>query len=99
MRKGLFALAAVGLLATGSMAACGDNSDGDSGSAAQQRGLDLARHGVAPQPAGRVEKRIEHRVSPADFHAGLKLPWPCHRLAAMVHECRQDEGERKNLSN
>jgi D-xylose transport system substrate-binding protein len=27
MRKGLFALAAVGLLATGSMAACGDNGD------------------------------------------------------------------------
>jgi len=32
MRKGMFALAAVGLLATGSMAACGDDSDGDSGS-------------------------------------------------------------------
>ncbi|MBG0563290.1 sugar ABC transporter substrate-binding protein [Actinoplanes aureus] len=33
MRKGLFALAAVGLVATGSMAACGDNSgDTDSGS-------------------------------------------------------------------
>jgi D-xylose transport system substrate-binding protein len=33
MRKGLFALAAVGLLATGSMAACGDNSgDTDTGS-------------------------------------------------------------------
>lgn len=31
MRKGLFALAAVGLLATGSIAACGDDS-GDSGS-------------------------------------------------------------------
>jgi D-xylose transport system substrate-binding protein len=31
MRKGLFALAAVGLLATGSVAACGDNKD-DSGS-------------------------------------------------------------------
>ncbi|MFC7535328.1 sugar ABC transporter substrate-binding protein [Actinoplanes sp. GCM10030250] len=30
MRKGLFALAAVGLLAAGSMAACGDNSDSDS---------------------------------------------------------------------
>ncbi|MET8152642.1 sugar ABC transporter substrate-binding protein, partial [Actinoplanes sp. NPDC049668] len=29
MRKGLFALAAVGLLATGSMAACGDDSGGD----------------------------------------------------------------------
>jgi D-xylose transport system substrate-binding protein len=28
MRKGFFALAAVGLLATGSVAACGDNSDG-----------------------------------------------------------------------
>ncbi len=32
MRKGLFALAAVGLLATGSMAACGDDSSSDSGS-------------------------------------------------------------------
>ncbi|MBM2619232.1 substrate-binding domain-containing protein [Actinoplanes sp. LDG1-06] len=32
MRKGLFALAAVGLLATGSMAACGDDSGTDSGS-------------------------------------------------------------------
>jgi D-xylose transport system substrate-binding protein len=34
MRKGLFALAAVGLLATGSVAACGDNSEsgGDAGS-------------------------------------------------------------------
>ncbi|MGK5680840.1 sugar ABC transporter substrate-binding protein [Actinoplanes sp. URMC 104] len=32
MRKGLFALAAVGLLATGSMAACGDDSGSDSGS-------------------------------------------------------------------
>ena len=31
MRKGLFALAAVGLLATGSMAACGDDSDSGSG--------------------------------------------------------------------
>ena len=29
MRKGLFALAAVGLLATGSVAACGDDSEGD----------------------------------------------------------------------
>ena len=32
MRKGLFALAAVGLLATGSVAACGDNKDSGSGS-------------------------------------------------------------------
>ncbi|MFI5890625.1 sugar ABC transporter substrate-binding protein [Actinoplanes sp. NPDC051513] len=32
MRKGLFALATVGLLATGSIAACGDDSSGDSGS-------------------------------------------------------------------
>ncbi|GIM92721.1 sugar ABC transporter substrate-binding protein [Paractinoplanes toevensis] len=32
MRKGLFALAAVGLLATGSIAACGDDSSSDSGS-------------------------------------------------------------------
>jgi len=32
MRKGMFALAAVGLLATGSMAACGDDSGSDSGS-------------------------------------------------------------------
>jgi D-xylose transport system substrate-binding protein len=32
MRKGLFALAAVGLLATGSMAACGDDKGSDSGS-------------------------------------------------------------------
>jgi D-xylose transport system substrate-binding protein len=32
MRKGLFALAAVGLLATGSMAACGDDKDSGSGS-------------------------------------------------------------------
>ncbi|MET8148833.1 substrate-binding domain-containing protein, partial [Actinoplanes sp. NPDC005259] len=31
MRKGLFALAAAGLLATGSMAACGDDSGGDTG--------------------------------------------------------------------
>ncbi|MBB4766479.1 sugar ABC transporter substrate-binding protein [Amorphoplanes digitatis] len=31
MRKGMFALAAVGLLATSSMAACGDDSGGDSG--------------------------------------------------------------------
>jgi D-xylose transport system substrate-binding protein len=31
MRKGLFALAAVGLLATGSIAACGDDSDSDTG--------------------------------------------------------------------
>src|SRR4051812_13485260 len=34
MRKGMFALAAVGLLATGSMAACGDDSGSDSGSSA-----------------------------------------------------------------
>ncbi|GLY00895.1 MULTISPECIES: substrate-binding domain-containing protein [Actinoplanes] len=33
MRKGLFALAAVGLLATGSTAACGSNSDSDEGGA------------------------------------------------------------------
>ncbi|WP_436523890.1 sugar ABC transporter substrate-binding protein [Actinoplanes sp. HUAS TT8] len=33
MRKGLFALAAVGLLATGSMAACGDDKGSDTGSA------------------------------------------------------------------
>ena len=32
MRKGMFALAAAGLLATGSMAACGDDSGTDSGS-------------------------------------------------------------------
>jgi len=32
MRKGMFALAAVSLLATGSMAACGDDSGSDSGS-------------------------------------------------------------------
>jgi len=32
MRKGLFALAAVGLLATGSVAACGDDKGSDSGS-------------------------------------------------------------------
>jgi D-xylose transport system substrate-binding protein len=32
MRKGLFALAAVGLLATGSMAACGDDKGSDAGS-------------------------------------------------------------------
>jgi D-xylose transport system substrate-binding protein len=32
MRKGLFALAAVGLLATGSVAACGDSKGSDSGS-------------------------------------------------------------------
>lgn len=32
MRKGLFALAAVGLLATGSMAACGDDKGSDTGS-------------------------------------------------------------------
>src|SRR3982750_181798 len=32
MRKGLFALAAVGLLATGSIAACGDDKGSDSGS-------------------------------------------------------------------
>ncbi|GAA2620748.1 sugar ABC transporter substrate-binding protein [Paractinoplanes durhamensis] len=32
MRKGMFALAAVGLLATGSIAACGDNDDSDTGS-------------------------------------------------------------------
>ncbi|GIF19391.1 D-xylose transport system substrate-binding protein [Actinoplanes tereljensis] len=32
MRKGLFALAAVGLLATGSIAACGDDSSSDTGS-------------------------------------------------------------------
>ncbi|WP_433374519.1 sugar ABC transporter substrate-binding protein [Actinoplanes sp. CA-142083] len=32
MRKGLFALATVGLLATGSIAACGDDSGSDSGS-------------------------------------------------------------------
>src|SRR5689334_19737608 len=32
MRKGMFALAAAGLLATGSMAACGDDSGSDSGS-------------------------------------------------------------------
>ncbi|MFI7546466.1 substrate-binding domain-containing protein, partial [Actinoplanes sp. NPDC049599] len=32
MRKGMFALAAVGLLATGSMAACGDDSGSDSDS-------------------------------------------------------------------
>ena len=32
MRKGMFALAAAGLLATGSMAACGSDSGGDSGS-------------------------------------------------------------------
>lgn len=31
MRKGLFALAAAGLLATGSMAACGDDSGTDGG--------------------------------------------------------------------
>ncbi|MEU7908739.1 substrate-binding domain-containing protein [Actinoplanes sp. NPDC049118] len=31
MRKGMFALAAAGLLAAGSMAACGDDSGGDSG--------------------------------------------------------------------
>jgi D-xylose transport system substrate-binding protein len=37
MRKGLFALAAVGLLATGSVAACGDNSEGgaDTGSSSK----------------------------------------------------------------
>jgi len=34
MRKGLFALAAVGLLATGSVAACGDNSGTESGDSA-----------------------------------------------------------------
>ncbi|MEU4424988.1 substrate-binding domain-containing protein [Actinoplanes sp. NPDC024001] len=46
MRKGLFALAAVGLMATGSIAACGDNGDdsgssGDSGSAAGKVGVIL----------------------------------------------------------
>jgi D-xylose transport system substrate-binding protein len=40
MRKGLFALAAVGLLATGSVAACGDNKDnsGSSGSGSSSVG-------------------------------------------------------------
>jgi D-xylose transport system substrate-binding protein len=46
MRKGLFALAAVGLLATGSMAACGDDngdsgSGGDSGSSTGKVGVIL----------------------------------------------------------
>jgi D-xylose transport system substrate-binding protein len=38
MRKGLFALAAVGLLATGSVAACGDDKGSDSGSGSKGSG-------------------------------------------------------------
>jgi len=38
MRKGLFALAALGLLATGGIAACGDNKDSSSGSGSKASG-------------------------------------------------------------
>src|SRR4051812_36473867 len=45
MRKGLFALAAVGLLATGSVAACGDSKD-DSGSSSNSGGSAAGKVGV-----------------------------------------------------
>ncbi|MEU4693293.1 substrate-binding domain-containing protein [Actinoplanes sp. NPDC023714] len=45
MRKGLFALAAAGLLATGSMAACGSES-GDSGSGSGDSGSSAGKVGV-----------------------------------------------------
>ncbi|MEV6343430.1 substrate-binding domain-containing protein [Actinoplanes sp. NPDC051851] len=45
MRKGLFALAAVGLVATGSMAACGDSS-GDSASSSSSAGTSAGKVGV-----------------------------------------------------
>jgi D-xylose transport system substrate-binding protein len=47
MRKGLFALAAVGLLATGSMAACGDNEGGaGNGSTGSSAGATAGKVGV-----------------------------------------------------
>jgi D-xylose transport system substrate-binding protein len=45
MRKGMFALAAVGLLATGSIAACGDDS-GDGGSGSGTSGSSVGKVGV-----------------------------------------------------
>ncbi|HEX9999997.1 MAG TPA: substrate-binding domain-containing protein [Actinoplanes sp.] len=46
MRKGLFALAAVSLLATGSIAACGDDSGDDSASSGSSTGATAGKVGV-----------------------------------------------------
>jgi len=46
MRKGMFALAAAGLLATGSMAACGDDSGTDPGSTGASGGAAIGKVGV-----------------------------------------------------
>jgi D-xylose transport system substrate-binding protein len=46
MRKGMFALAAVGLLAAGSVAACGNNSGGSSGSGSSGGGSSAGKVGV-----------------------------------------------------
>src|SRR4051795_4378784 len=46
MRKGMFALAAVGLLAVGSVAACGDDNSGSSGSASSGGGSTPGKVGI-----------------------------------------------------
>ncbi|MEU4559025.1 substrate-binding domain-containing protein [Actinoplanes sp. NPDC023936] len=46
MRKGLFALAAVGLLATGSMAACGSDEDGGDAGSGSTSGASAGKVGV-----------------------------------------------------
>src|SRR5688500_19793230 len=88
MRKGMFALAAVGLLATGSIAACGDDS-GDGGSG----------NGTAGASAGKVgvilpDTKSSARWATADF----KYLTEAFKAAGVTADIQNAEGDKTRFA-
>ncbi|WP_203681248.1 sugar ABC transporter substrate-binding protein, partial [Actinoplanes siamensis] len=88
MRKGLFALAAVGLLATGSMAACGDDKGDDAGSAS----------GGAAGKAGKVGVILPDTKSSARWEtADLKYLTDAFKAAGVEAEIKNAQGDKASF--
>ncbi|BCY05618.1 sugar ABC transporter substrate-binding protein [Actinoplanes sp. L3-i22] len=87
MRKGLFALAAVGLLATGSMAACGDDKAADTGSSA----------GTATK-AGKVGVILPDTKSSARWEtADLKYLTEAFKAAGVEADIKNAQGDKASF--
>ncbi|GAA2685954.1 sugar ABC transporter substrate-binding protein [Actinoplanes palleronii] len=85
MRKGLFALAAVGLLATGSMAACGDKSDDTSTAGGEKK-------------AGKVGVILPDTKSSARWEtADLKYLTEAFKAAGVDAEIKNAQGDKASF--
>jgi D-xylose transport system substrate-binding protein len=87
MRKGLFALAAVGLLATGSMAACGDDKAADTGAT-----------GGAATKAGKVGVILPDTKSSARWEtADLKYLTEAFKAAGVEADIKNAQGDKASF--